>query len=250
MKAAIIILAILYVWGCATQDNPVKEIVGNGLHRQYRMYVSDSTNRHDDQKWYFYANVLPTDSLSVIGHEEYYESENKANKHEAYAFIVHNKNSESHRTFSEPYVREWRDDRMRDVYFRNMVDVADRNMDEKLLEKFGGFWVFVRKYQGEFYLHQDWTCLMARELTDSTWVQIDMEVFPRPCTALYGDHNAFTLVVDGDPILFELVDPEREIYRVGKTRYMIPNRRRHEFPIIEYIGTTGDLISLSIPFDE
>ena len=249
MKAAIIILAILYVWGCATQDNPVKEIVGNGLHHQYRMYVSDSTNRHDDQKWYFYANVLPTDSLSVIGHEEYYESENKANKHEAYAFIVHNKNSESHRTFSEPYVREWRDNRMRDVYFRNMVDAADRNMDGSLLEKFGGFWVFVRKYQGEFYLHQDWTCLMARELTDSTWVQIDWEVTPRGIKNLRGTEESFAFeYADGDKVCFQLVEPEREVYRVNDS-YMIPVRRIHDFKLIAYCNI-ADMQDPFVEFDE
>ena len=169
----------------------------------------------------------------------------------ACAVINHNKWSQGHDLFSDEFITRWKEDRWESgSHLLEKVKGLHREMDVALLKDLKGYWIYVRPYRGEFYIDNDWATLMAQELTDSTWVQIDMEVFPRPCTALYGDHNAFTLVVDGDPILFELVDPEREIYRVGKTRYMIPNRRRHEFPIIEYIGTTGDLISLSIPFDE
>lgn len=85
-------------------------------------------------------------------------------------------------------------------------------------------------------------------MTDSTWVQIDMEVFPRAWTELEGNKERFTLWVEGDPWVFELVEPEREIYKVGRF-FMVPNRRKNDFKIIEYIGTTGDLILPFVKFD-
>ena len=48
--------------------------------------------------------------------------------------------------------------------------------------------------------------------------------------------------------MFELVEPEREIYKVGRF-FMVPNRRKNDFKIIEYIGTTGDLILPFVKFD-
>ena len=239
MKFTLITLTMFLICGNAAQNNPVKQIIGNGLQRHYKMYVSDSTNRHDKQTWYFYANVLPTDSLTVIGHEVYKE-------HEAYAFIIHNKNSESHRTFSKPYIKEWRDNR--EIY--NMGTSADRHINENLLEKFGGFWVFVEKYQGEFYLHQDWACLMARELTDSTWVQIDMEITAYGIKNLHGTVKDFTIErTKGDRINFRLVEPEREIYRVNEHSYMIPVRRIHDFELIAYCNI-ADLQDPFVKFDE
>ena len=185
------------------------------------------------------------DSFAVIAIDSF------ANDWYACAVINYNKWSGGHDLFSDEFITRWKEDRWESgSYLLEKAKGLKREMDAALLKDLKGYWIYVRPYRGEFCLDNDWATLMAQELTDSTWVQIDMEVFPRPCTALHGDRNAFTLVVGGDPILFELVDPEREIYRVGKTRYMIPNRRRHDFPIIEYIGTTGDLISLPIPFDK
>ena len=88
-----------------------------------------------------------------------------------YAFIVHNRDSRSHDTFSEEYIRQWRDKRVSEIQ-KLEGHVSLENMDSSLMEKFRGYWLYVYKYRGEFYLHQRWDCLMTYELTDSTWVQI------------------------------------------------------------------------------
>lgn len=91
---------------------------------------------------------------------------------------------------------------------------------------------------------------MARELTDSTWIQIDMEVFASGVTMLKGDEECFCLGdVTRNEVTFTRVDALREIYRVGERQYMIPARRIHEFKLIGYCSNTGDCINSFVEWD-
>ncbi|MDE7074075.1 MAG: hypothetical protein K2O69_03360, partial [Odoribacter sp.] len=98
--------------------------------------------------------------------------------------------------------------------------------------------VYVYPYCGEFYLHQDWSCLMAVEISREAWIRIDMEVHPSEYLELSGGVEDFTVVFANGEKRFQLIDREREIYRRGGA-YMIPVRRIHDFKMIAYCGN-GD----------
>ena len=96
MKTLAIILTLLPL--ATTPGNPVKDIIGQGLTPHHELYISGPTNRHDHQTWYFYANVTPADSITVIHHEQ-------TGDLESYAFIIHDTNSRAHATFTAPHIR-------------------------------------------------------------------------------------------------------------------------------------------------
>lgn len=244
MIMKLLVVVSLFLCMCGVKNSPIKRIIGKGLVPCNWMYQSDSTNTYDGQTWYFYANVLPTDSVTVIGEECLGELGT------TYAFIVHNRNSRSHDTFSEEYIRQWRDKRVSEIQ-KLEGHVSLENMDSSLMEKFRGYWLYVYKYRGEFYLHQRWDCLIAYELTDSTWVQIDMEVLPNKICGLQGNENIFYLQYNnGRKDIFRRVDATREIYRVNENAYMIPARCYRKFELIAYCTTVEGLHDYSVSFDE
>lgn len=227
-----------------TPDFPLKEIIADGLVKSGGLYVSKPVNLLLNERYYFYANVSPKDSLSVIG-------EKVLGEDRIYAFIVHNSDSESHLTFSDESIKEWRDKRADEVSMQDAVVLGGRDIDSGLLEQFEVFWVYVYKYKGEYYLHQDWAALMSCELTASTWVQIDMEVMVRGITKLKGNEECFCLrEVTGCEIVFRRVDAQREIYQVGKECYMVPARRIRDFQLIGYCNNTGDCVDAFVEWDK
>lgn len=225
-------------------DFPLKKIIGEGLVKSgIWEYASEPANSPLNERYYFYTNVSPGDSVSVI-------DENIGEGYKEYAYIIHNLNSDSHATFSDENIRRWRNERVNEVSMRDTAVNGVRDIDLVLSEKFRGFWVYVYKYKGEYYLHQDWATLIARELTDTTWVQIDMEVTARGIIMLKGDEECFCLKeVTGDEITFNRIDARREIYQVENGLYMIPARRIHDFKLIGYCGNTGDCIDAFVKFD-
>lgn len=239
MKNLVVCLFILGMMGCTYgQENKDLKLI----HKEIVSYL-----QHPDScdKLFFRCEeaVALGDSFTVIA------ADSMDNDWLACAVINHNKYSRGHEWVSDEMITRWKEDRWYSAsYLLEGITAGGRKADSAFLEGLKGYWIYVRPYCGEFYIDNDWTSLRARELTDSTWVQIDMEVFPRAWTELEGNKERFTLWVEGDPWVFELMEPEREIYKVGRF-FMVPNRRKNDFKIIEYIGTTGDLILPFVKFD-
>lgn len=206
---------------------------------------------------YFNTVLSETDSFSVIAANYY----NRYGKDADYALIVHNKYSKGHSSFSFEKIKGWKDRHVDEV----TLDVLKKcdTLHTRITGESGwfndlrGFWVPVKKYQGEYYLHNDWACLVAYELTDSAFMNINMEVYPEMLFVAQGGKKGFTLQTNRGTWQFLLIDRKREIYQVTEITkrwkfhyYLIPARRIHDFEIIEYVGTNGDLIVSFVKFDE
>lgn len=248
--------------GAAVDMQVESDVAGNG-QTNYECFHDTIVNylRHplESRKLYFHhnANITVRDSFSVIGVQSY-SSVGDDRRVTEYAIINHDKNSKGHKSFTEEYIREWRD-RSMDSVVENILSrvdsvCKDSHIDSVLMDKLKGFWVPLIKYQGEYYVENDWATLVAYELTDSTWMAINMENFPEFLLKLEGSPEHFTLLTNARETVYSLIDPEREIYQFtlyqNRPGYLIPVRKANEFEIIEYMNTSGDLTDAFIRNDE
>lgn len=217
------------------------------------VYNLDHPDTLGVRKLYFYFNsgFSSVDSFSVIGAMYYGEDAD-------YAVIVHDKFSKGHASFSPEKIKAWKEETCDEVVWNILARCDTLHTvlpeDSDWFNDLKGYWVRVEKFQGRYYLHNDWATLIAYELTDSTWVNIDMEVHPELLFEVGGNKEHFTLTTEHRRCDYKLIDKEKEIYRVGSSAlravYLIPVRRIHEFEIIEYLSTQGDLVDSFIDFDK
>jgi len=233
----------------------LRKIIGKGLTKaeQGWPYVSDPANTPTGEQYYFRTNVSPGDSVVVIAEEEHKVTrgvERMMFSWHCYAYIIHNKYSDSHQNFSENTIRK-EIDAIGPEYRTMWAKVkGEREIDTNLLKKVGGIWVYLRKYKGEYYLHQDWSVWVhAFELTDTAFVDVDMEPIIIGMKSLQGDEKSFRIEKNNGKMEFRLVDPEREVYQVGKRIYAIPVRRIHDFKLIGYCGNECSLIDSFVEWD-
>ena len=190
------------------------------------------------------SNVSPTDSLTVIG-EHFYEDG------EEYDFIIHNGDSDSHTTFSEENIQAYKVRGM-DEYAKQQLETfknrSDVQIDEALLQELGHFWVYVYKYKGEYYLHQDWACLNAIEFGKGFKMGINMEIIPQLMLEFSGNVEHFKVRLEREELHFTRIDKDREIYRRSDGGYMIPARRVRDFKLIAHCNNSGDMCNSDVEF--
>lgn len=226
-----------------------------GLYRKVHdtlVYLLNSPDTLSAKKLFFHynADINGRDSFTVAGAEYYGDNA-------VYAIIVHEKQSKGHSSFEPETIEKWRILRT-DEWVDKQLEGCDTlcgksKINARLFQELKGFWVHVQKYKGEYYLQNDWACLIAYELTDSTWLRINMEVIPELLSGISGNAGKFVIETTAQNWEFQLIDPERKIYRVNSgfgNAYLIPAGKIHDFEIIEYINTTGDLTDAFLKFEK
>ena len=196
----------------------------------------------------------PSDSITVI---KSFHRQDKWGLYRQYDFIVHNRYSHAHRYFetsfldsiynsymSNEHYRRWEYDN----YLKPRLDSIQSRRIDPAIKDFNGYWVYLKEYNGDYYLNDDWNWRASFCIADSIITDHYMDgPFPEKIVeAVSISANGVSILHERirEPIKIEMFDKSRNIYRLfnGRTSFIAPARAIHNFEIIQYTNNTGDLI--------
>nr|WP_195458692.1 hypothetical protein [Alistipes sp. D31t1_170403_E11] len=229
--------------------------------RQTGAATAEDTVRHQlGGKLFFseWSKFNPADSITVI-ETRYHKAEGKELYRE-YRFITHNRYSFAHRFFESSYLDSvymsyFDGPDYREFYEHQLPDSLKSEYIDPAIGDFNGYWVYLAEYNGDYYLDDDWSWHISFHIADSVKSELYMDgPVPRKirtATALPQGglllrfHRADPLrSYKDDSLRIEAVDARRGVYRLsGENDYFTaPARAVHNFEIIQYCNSTGDLI--------
>mgnify|MGYP000034180817 CR=1 FL=1 len=230
--------------------------------RQTGAATAEDTVRHQfGGKLFFseFSNFNPADSITVI--EAHYHKAEGKELYREYRFITHNRNSPAHRFFESRYLDSVYmsyfvdSPDFREFYAHQLPDSVKSEYIDPAIGDFNGYWVYLTEYNGDYYLDDGWSWHISFHIADSVKSELYMDgPYPRKirtATALPQGglllrfHRADPLrSYKDDSLRIEAVDARRGVYRLsGENDYFTaPARAVHNFEIIQYCNSTGDLI--------
>jgi hypothetical protein len=256
----IIIAAI--VGGCGrTQNNQPEKIVlsthflANDTVRSQPIaenYTVEDTVRYQIGGELHYLDFNPSDSITVIESiHKYYRDEDL---YREYHFIVHNHYSNAHSDFTDTALNsiynrymteEWH--RFYENYLKPKLDSIQSEYIDPAIKAFNGYWVYLKEYNGNYYLNDEWAPFNSFLIADSIFINNshDGPIHTKIVEAIPFGTNGISISFGAEPIKIELFDKSRSIYRGidGQRIYFItPTRAIHNFEVIQYTNNTGDAI--------
>ena len=257
-KTAIILSFLIFAASSCGQANKqnqttVQNIVCNQIH------TVEDTVRYQIGGQLHGLNFSPSDSITVI---ESFHYQAEWGLYRQYTFIVHNRHSYAHRFFSSSHLDSIYKDHMNmswasyrslyEEFLRPRLDSIQSRRIDPAIKKFNGFWIYLKEHNGDFYLNDDWSWHNSFHIADSIFTSHDMEgpYLSKIIDAISISENAISLLYDvygglKEPVRIELFEKAREIYRIiykEQVHFIAPARAIHNFEIIQYTNTTGDLI--------
>jgi len=259
MKRVIIILGIIafITNGCgqagreqtAVNQNISVENTRTGVNN----YTVEDTVRYQIGGKLHGLNFRPSDSITVI---ESFHWQNEWGLYRQYAFIVHNRYSYAHRYFETSYLDTIYNSHMTDEYWRDEYERAIRQLDSIqskhinfAIKDFNGYWIYLKEYNGNYYLNDDWSWHSSFHIADSIFTYHYMDgLYPKKileAVSLRGNGVSILLDYNKEPLKIEVFDKSKSIYRLldeGQFYFIAPAQAIHNFEIIQYTNNTGDLI--------
>ena len=250
MKKTVIILLFAVV-SVGYGQTKKKRIEANEATTQNLFLSIEDTVRYQIGGKLYGLDFRPSDSITVIKSFHWQDKRQ-------YDFIVHNRYSYAHRYFetsfhdsiynsymSNEYYRRWEYDN----YLKPRLDsIQSRHLDSAIKD-FNGYWVYLKEYNGDYYLNDDWNWRASFYIADSIFTNHFMDgPFPKKLIeAISFSENGISILYDGEeePVKIELFDKFRHIYKFfcnGRIYFIAPARAIHNFEIIQYTNTTGDMI--------
>ncbi len=219
--------------------------------------VEDTILQQLGGKLYFrWENKVPVDPITVL--EAYHHCDKEYGKYSQYKFIIHSNNTPFHKPFtpqaldktyktyfdknkehSDFYVENY------NTYYNQQIEKYKNNIDtvkvDSIIKKYTGYWIYLSRYKGKFYLDDHWAWLSSFHISDSILTEHYMDG-PAPFFI-----RCFEVNKNGDFRLndehYELVDDNLCVYKSLHGSYIVPARNANKFEIIEYANNTGDLIA-------
>lgn len=214
--------------------------------------IEDTVRRQLGGKLFFseWSKFNPADSITVI-ETRYHKTEGKELYRE-YRFITHNRYSSAHRFFESRYLDSvymsyFDGPDYREFYEQQLPDSLKSEYIDPAIGDFNGYWVYLAEYKGDYYLDDDWSWNISFHIADSVKSELYMDgPVPRKIrTATALPQGGLLLRFhEGDSLRIEAVDARRGVYRLsGENDYFTaPARAVHNFEIIQYANSTGDVI--------
>jgi hypothetical protein len=198
-------------------------------------------------------DISPSDSITFINTVYYQPKE--GDLYREYHFIVHNRYSNAHFDFADTTLntiynsymtKDWYRETY-ETYIKPRLDTIQSRLIDPAIKNFNGYWIYLKEYNGDYYLNDDWSWHSSFNIADSIFTNHYMDG-PDPkkiVEAIPIETGSISISFGGEPIRIELFDKSRNIYRFidGRRIYFIaPARAIHNFEIIQYTNNTGDLI--------
>lgn len=176
----------------------------------------------------------------------------------SYKFIVHNKRSSYHKKFTpkrldkvyksyfevdQDFPNNYSEDLV--TSFNLEIEKQKKAIDtitiDPLIKNYKGYWIFLSRYKGKFYLDDHWTWLASFHISDSI---ITSHAMDGPSPMLIRN---FEVKRNGNFYLNDqlhvLIDSKLFIYKSPDGGYIVPAWNANKFEIIEYANNTGDLMA-------
>lgn len=188
-----------------------------------------------------------SDSITVIN--ALYRQD-KEEVYREYHFIVHNRHSYAHNHFENTTLDS--------IYKASMAMEHNRYITEMLLQfdsiqskhidlaikDFKDYWIYLKEYKGTYYLNDPWDFRQSFCISDSLFYTYDMDgPYPQKIMeAIPLPRNGISIICNnGATFKIELLDKERFVYLLDEKYFVAPTRAIHNFEIIQYTNTTGDI---------
>ena len=265
MKKTVIILSVLAVIASncgqarnkqAATDKTTSQNTTSFANDTVRQSVADNYTVEDTVRFQiggklYFLNIRPSDSITIIK-TVYYQD-----MYREYHFIVHNRYSNAHRYFeastldsiynaymtNESYLCYYEN------YLQPQLDTVQSRRIDLAIKYFNGYWIYLEEYNGNYYLNDEWNWHPSFHIADSVFTIHYMDG-PHPqkileAVSLQG--KGISILCDGDkePVKIEVFDKSQSIYRLfvkGQIYFIAPARAIHNFEIIQYTNSTGDMI--------
>lgn len=244
---SILFVSILCSYIYATQSESVDKHIPT---------VEDTILQQLGGKLYFRWTENPVDPITVI--EAHHSNLEKSKKVSSYKFIVHNKRSSYHIKFTpkrldkvyrsyfegdQDFPNNYSEDFV--TSFNQEIEKQKKTIDiitiDPLIKNYNGYWIYLSRYKGKFYLDDHWAWLASFHISDSILTSHSMDG-PDPMVI-----RNFEVKRNGDFRLndgyYELVDDNLCVYKSLNGSYIVTARNANKFEIIEYANNTGGLIA-------
>lgn len=202
----------------------------------------------------YYPNGVAPKNITFIGAQYHQDGDNK---YVDYKYINHDQTEISRREFTPHHIDsiyQWHldDDRANqntyDILLKRSKKEAKIGVISDSISKYLGYWVYLEKYNNQYYLADNWDFILSFK------IEADKVVFrymdgPMPCVIesfRVDDRGDFILKMEGEEVHYgTLIDPKRGIYEFrsdGGKRYITRAQNYSMFDVISYANNTGDLI--------
>jgi hypothetical protein len=254
----IIALAFFTLTDCkqAPKTNNGGEITEEQTVNTALLSVEDTVRNQTGGKLY-YLTINPTDSITVI-YTDSYKLEGgtfEGMLYREYHFIVHNRHSNGHRKFETSTLdstynsyKNKQGYNYSDEILRHLKSMPTKHIDTGI-KKFNGYWVELKEYNGNYYLNDSWEFQPSFCIADGLLIHFYMDgPYPQKIQeAVSLPENGISLSILRNDTVYtfdiKTVDREKQVYRLNDGRFITPASAIHNFEIIQYTNTTGDLIS-------
>jgi hypothetical protein len=194
-------------------------------------------------------DIAPSDSITVIGTNHGRPEDGE--QYREYRFVVHDRHSRAHYRFEastlDSIYNSYRADsdyvRLYEEYLKPELDSVRAGYIDPAIGDFNGYWVYLTEYEGDYYLDDNWAWHRSFHIADSVFTRHEMDgPFPSKLRkAVVSDGTLYLDDEEGNSGQFEQIDAKREIYGYGDG-FVTPARAIHNFEMIQYTNSTGDLI--------
>lgn len=252
MRKILFVLGIIFFITCSFIQATKKQ-AKNESNAQNKCYSLEDTLRYQIGGKLFGLNFRPSDSITVI--KSFYYQLNEGGLYREYHFIVHNRYSNAHLNFADSTLnskynsyktKKWYRETYEN-YIKPRLDSIQSIRIDSTVKNFNGYWVYLKEYNGDYYLNDEWSWHSSFCIADSI-ITNHYQDGPDPRKILKvtpNESDGILISFGGNPIKIELFDKSRYIYRLidGREIYFItPARAIHNFEIIQYTNNTGELI--------
>lgn len=215
--------------------------------------VKDTILQQLGGKLYFLDSLETSDSITVL--EVIHNFSREFGKYSQYKFIIHNKNTPFHKRFTSETLdnvykayfikkQPYHDPLRFSASFNTEIEKQKKDISsikiDPLIHNYKGYWIYLSKYKGQFYIDDHWAWLGSFHISDSLLTKHYMDG-PTPFVIesfkIKGNGNFYL-----NDELYELIDKNLYIYKHAGM-YIVPAWNVHKFEIIEYANNTGNLIA-------